>query len=225
MKTYIDEKYKKFVNLLEFSNGKYKITDVFRDFILMFTIAIQNSVYFRQEYEDLYLQTIKKYEKNEYLNFFKLVKELNTLFMTNRNEKKDILGEIYIQIGANSKQNQQFFTPIHVAKAMAKMQLDDLKDINDFITINDPACGSGVLLLSAADELDLKKIDYRSKVLFVAQDIDFTCVCMTYIQMFFYNMAGVVIQGNSLLNEQIRIFYTPEYIIKKWYKRRRHNKQ
>ncbi len=217
MKVYIENKYKNFVNLLKFSYGKYHITDVFRDFVLMFAISIQNWFYYRQEYEDLYLQTIKKYQKSEHQFFFKLVGELVKL-ISNEDEITDVLGEIYAKIGAYSKQNQQFFTPTHLAKAMAKLQLGNVEDLNkkNFITVNDPACGSGVLLLSVANELDSKKIDYKSKALFVAQDIDLICVCMTYIQMFFYNMAGIVIQGNSLINEQIRVFYTPEYIMKKW---------
>ena len=220
MKICINEKYKEFVKLLEFSNGKYRATEVFKDFVLMFAISIQNGFCYSQEYEDLYLQTIKKYEKSEHQYFFKLVEELVKLY-SKRDEINDILGEIYSQIGAISKQNQQFFTPNHIAKAMAKIAIGDLKDINkkDYISINDPACGSGVLLLGVANELDSKKINYKRKALFVAQDIDLICVCMTYIQMFFYNMAGIVIQGNSLIDEQIRVFYTPEFIMKKWYEK------
>ena len=221
MKICINEQYKEFVKLLEFSNGKYRATEVFKDFVLMFAISIQNGFYYRQDYEDLYLQIIKKYEKKEQRIFFKLIEELIKLF-SSENEIKDILGEIYSQIGAISKQNQQFFIPNHIAKFLANANLGNMEKRNKkkFDTIIDSACGSGVLLLSAANEYATNKIDYNSKVLFVAQDIDLICVCMTYIQMFLYNMAGIVIQGNSLTDEQIRVFYTPEYIIKKWYEKR-----
>ena len=68
--------------------------------------------------------------------------------------------------------------------------------------------------------MDLKNINYRNKALFVGQDIDFICVCMTYIQMTLYGMAGYVIQGNSLLNEKNIIFYTPEFFIGGWYNKK-----
>ena len=221
MKICINEKYKEFVKLLEFSNGKYRVTEVFKDFVLMFAISIQNGFYYRQDYEDLYLQTIKKYEKSEHQYFFKLVEELVKLY-SKRDEINDILGEIYSQIGAISNRNQQFFTPNSVAKMMAEIELENIEDTikkKKLFKINDPTCGSGVLILAITNVMVSKKIDYKRKVLFVAQDIDLICVCMTYIQMFFYRIPGIVIQGNSLSDEQVRVFYTPEYIIRKKGKR------
>src|SRR5574344_499533 len=52
MKHNINEKYKRFVELLDFSNGKYSKVDVFRDFLMLFAIAIKNKFYFEQENED-----------------------------------------------------------------------------------------------------------------------------------------------------------------------------
>lgn len=216
----VEAKYKNFIELLDFSHGKYNTANVFRDFILIFAIAIHNGFYYRQEYEDIYLQVINKYQKEEHQIFFKLIEELINIYFSER-EIKDILGEIYTQIGAYSKTNQQFFTPNHVANAMANMtvQNEGYFKNKQYITINDPACGSGVLLINIADVLNKQKINYTEKALFVGQDIDFVCVCMTYIQMYMFNMPGIVIQGNSLLDERNKVLYTPQYIVGEWYKK------
>ena len=77
----INQRYKKIIELLNFSNGKYSKVDVFRDFILMFAISIQNTFYYIQEYEDLYFQVLKKFKKEEYYIFYLLVEELVRLFI------------------------------------------------------------------------------------------------------------------------------------------------
>lgn len=216
MRNIISDKYKNFVKLLNFSQGKYRVTDVFKDFVIMFAIAIKNSCYYEKEDEDIYLQTINKYKKEEIEIFPKITNELINIYM-NKKEIEDVLGEIFEQIGAASKRNEQYFTPKHVAKFMSKMHLNkiDFKE-KDFITINDPACGSGVLLLSFVNELEENHIDYTRKAFFVGQDIDFICCCMAYIQASLHRVAAAIVWGNTLTNERNKIFYTPEYFIGNW---------
>lgn len=216
MKRKINNEYKEFTDLLEFSNGKYNSIDVFRDFVVMFAIAIKNSIDYSQEDEDAYLRITKKYEKSELKVFIELYTKLLLIFIE-KNEIKDVLGEIFHIIGANSKAKSQFFTPMHIAKLMSATIFteDEIKN-NDFISIRDPACGSGVLLLSVAQHLNVNKIDYKCKILIEAQDVDFTCFCMAYIQLSLYRIPGRVILGNSLLNEKRKIFYTPEFFTGKW---------
>lgn len=65
---YISKEYKVFVDLLNFSNGKYSIRDIFRDFVVMFAIAIKNQFIYSQEDEDMYIRIINTYldkEKDE----------------------------------------------------------------------------------------------------------------------------------------------------------------
>lgn len=216
MKRKINNKYKEFTDLLEFSRGKYNPIDIFRDLVVIFAIAIKNSIDYSQEDEDTYLQIIKKYEKSESEIFVKLSTKL-ILMYSEEYEIKDVLGEIFETIGANSKVRSQFFTPMHIAEMMSETILaeDEIKN-NKFISIKDPACGSGVLLLGVADYLNTNEIDYKNKIFVEAQDIDFTCFCMTYIQLSLYAIPGRVILGNSLLNERRKIFYTPEFFIGRW---------
>lgn len=215
----ITPKYKKFVNLLDFSNGKYNIVEVFRDFVIMFAIAIKNRFIYNQKDEDMYLQIIKKYEKSETKIFEKLILELIVL-LTDSHEIKDVLGEIFEQIGAASKRNEQYFTPSYIAELMNEIALnsEELKK-QKYITVADCACGSGVMILNTANCLNKKGIDYQEKLIVECQDIDFVCFCMAYIQISLYGIAGRIICGNTLVNEKRKIFYTPQYFIGKWYEK------
>ncbi|MFR1776910.1 MAG: N-6 DNA methylase [Clostridia bacterium] len=215
----INPKYKKIIDLLDFSNGKYDIVAVFRDFVIMFAIAIKNKFLYNQEDENIYLQIIKKYDKSETKVFIKLISELIFLY-TDSNEIRDVLGEIFEQIGASSKRNEQYFTPSHIAGFMNEIVLssEELKK-EKYITVADCACGSGVMILNTANSLNKKGINYQEKLIVECQDIDFICFCMTYIQISLYGIVGRVIFGNTLLNEKRKIFYTPQYFIGKWYEK------
>ena len=219
MKNYNNDKYKQFVELLDFGRGKYRKTDVFKDFVVMFAIAIKNKYHYEQVDEDVYLQIVNKYEKEEMKNFPKMVAELINLYYNEEN-CSDVLGEIYEQIGASSKTNNQFFTPVNISTMMAKIVFD-IEEIKrkDFETINDPTCGSGVMFLAAANCLNDNDIDYTKKIFVVGQDIDFVCACMTYIQISLYGLPGYVIWGDTLTLKSNRIFYTPQFFIGNWYEK------
>lgn len=219
MKFKMKDEYKKFCELLDFGHGKYDIRDVFKDFVIMLAISIKNSVSYKQDDEDIYLGIIKKYEKNEREHFIEMACELIKIYFYSK-EIKDVLGEIYTQIGAISKANQQFFTPYHIARAMGRMILDKGEITKkEYIKVYDPTCGSGVLLLGYINELKDSNIDYENKVLAVARDIDFVCICMTYIQLSIYKIPAIVILGDSVLNEVNKIFCTPEFALGGWDKK------
>ena len=80
--------------------------------------------------------------------------ELN--FSNNRAEGDDILGDAYEYLmrhfaTESGKSKGQFYTPAEVSRIMAKViGINDAKSQDQ--TIYDPTCGSGSLLLKAADE-------------------------------------------------------------------------
>lgn len=216
MKQTINPKYKEFINLLNFSRGKYEIKEVFKDFVTVYAIAIKNKFYYEQKDEDLYFKTIEKYKKNE-LDFFpKLIEELQKLYLQER-EIIDVLGEIYFQIGGIKKGNKQFFSPKSIGILNGIItQVYLLAKKEKFNTIYDPACGSGTLLLCSANVLMCKGIDYTKEAFYWGQDIDFVCFCMSYIQMSLYGMPALIIWGDTLSLQKNKIFYTPEFFIGKW---------
>lgn len=217
----INLEYKKFIELLDFNRGKHNMIDVFRDFVMMFAIAIKNAVHYEQKYEDLYLKIEQKYSREEMEVIFQLINELIYLLLK-RDTLRDVLGEIYQQIGANSNRIGQVFTPRHIAHAMTQMILNrEPLNKKDYISIYDPTCGAGVMLIEAANVLNENNIDYKEKGLMIGQDLDFICVCMTYIQLSIYGIPAIVVYGNTLTQEIITTFYTPRFSIGKWYEKLR----
>ena len=100
---------------------------------------------------------------------------------------EDILGGIYSKVRPGRKHSQQFFTPLHVARFIASLQLEPLPDAEEGkkLRILDPACGSGVLLLAAAEYiecnrpelLDLQRVD------FIGYDLDSLCVSIAQLNL------------------------------------------
>ena len=122
----------------------------------------------------------------------------------------DILGDIYHELRLNNEWNGQFFTPDHICRLMAQLaNVDVPEDKESPITINEPTCGSGTMVIGAVWAMQRKGIDYRRKSFFVAQDIDIRCVWMAYIQLSLYGIPAVVIHGNTLTMETWSHWYTP----------------
>ena len=77
------------------------------------------------------------------------------------------------------------------------------------VTINEPACGSGTMIIGTVWAMKRKNFDFQRKSFFVAQDIDIRCVWMAYIQLSLYGIPAVVIHGNTLSMEEWSRWYTP----------------
>ena len=105
----------------------------------------------------------------------------------------DILGDIYQEINATSSHAGQYFTPWHLACVAAQTvcgeTLESLKERDEPLRINDPACGSGVMLLAAAAQLPREAVQ-RGWVRFYGQDIDATCVKMAQVNTMLYGLNG-----------------------------------
>lgn len=115
----------------------------------------------------------------------------------------DLLGVIYEELGMDSDSFGQYFTPHNVCEMKAEMvgSVDDTSE--ESITVADPACGSGRLLIYAA-----RKLPDELDVVFYGQDKDTMCAKMTALNMCFYNMDGYAVQGDSLKVEQNRMWET-----------------
>lgn len=139
---------------------------------------------------------------------------LALLFLTvreYRNDPCDILGGIYHELNLNNEWNGQYFTPDDICRFMAQITLpsDELSAKDGPITINEPTCGSGTMVIGAIWAMQHQDFDYRRNTFFVAQDIDIRCVWMAYIQLSLYGIPAMVIHGNTLTMEEWDRWYTP----------------
>lgn len=196
------------------------ISTVFTDYITLASCAISNrvdKVHF-DERENLYMSTIKKYSEEERPKFAelhnKVVNVLNqTLF------EKDLLGEIYHALNLSSSWNGQFFTPIHIAHLMASMTIGtSVDEINKkgYFTLQEPTCGSGVMVIAAANALYENHLSPSHNMCVLAVDNDIRCAMMAYIQLSYLGIPAVVIHGDSLRIEEYTRFYTPVYMLGGW---------
>lgn len=123
----------------------------------------------------------------------------------------DILGDIYHRLRLNNKWNGQYFTPDDIARMMAMIlnPVSELSESKEYVTVNEPTCGSGTMVIGCAWAMQRQNFDYQRKAFFVAQDIDIRCVWMAYIQLTLYKIPAVVIHSNTLTMEEWSHWYTP----------------
>jgi len=117
-------------------------------------------------------------------------------FSSNRAEGDDILGDAYEYLmrhfaTESGKSKGQFYTPAEVSRIMAKViGIRETKSPSQ--TIYDPTCGSGSLLLKAADES-------RTGVTIYGQEMDNATAALAKMNMILHdNPTALIWQDNTL---------------------------
>ena len=123
----------------------------------------------------------------------------------------DFLGDIFQELELASKWHGQFFTPYPVCKMIASMTMHDLKlfESDKVVTISEPACGGGAMLIAACDHLLENGINYQRQLKITAMDVDLTACHMAYIQLSLLGCNAVIVHGNTLSLEEFSFFETP----------------
>lgn len=207
---------KKIIKCIRELSGRYSPTSVFFDWVQCMALSISNTCHvihggtWRQR-EEVYKATMNKYDKEERL---KLSEMSGMIVMALEEDLGDVLGEIYMgSIGGDGGKGQ-FFTPYHVSLACAKLTVPQANE-NDKIRINEPTCGSGSMVIAAAQVLKECGENYQRKLDVVCQDLDWTAVYMCYVQLSLLGICAIVAQGNTLSEPYVdgypaeRVFYTP----------------
>lgn len=141
-------KNKEFINAYDAICMRHDRLNVFSDFVKICAISIYNAFAQNQEMEKEYLRTINSYNKEEQSLFIKMFSELIMMFEESK-EVVDLLGPIYMDTKSKDRKLGQVFTPEHIAELMAKITMGDEQifnsqiEKNGFVTVLDPACGSG----------------------------------------------------------------------------------
>ena len=231
-----DDHQKNFLKIFEGLTGKHSRWEIWRDFIHLTAIEISNSTdkLNAPERTKDYQTIISKYSDAEQNKFAELLAEV--IMGMEQNPDQDFLGSLYMMCELGNDHAGQFFTPYDVCRCMAEITFDAklVPDMEGFISVSDPACGAGALLIAFANLCRRKNICYHDKVLFVAQDIDLIAGLMCYIQLSFLGCAGYVVIGNTITEPstaydrrgllpagpQSRIWYTPFFSTDIWYLRR-----
>lgn len=200
---------KRIVDTINKLSGKYHPHNIFQDWVEMTAISISNQCIYNQSLEDKYISIANKYTESELAQLVYLANILVELFEKNID---DYLGKIYMMLNAGSAKTGQFFTPFHLCEMMGKIALVGYK--GDVIKVNEPSVGGGGNILGYAKALEELGYEYREKLNVIAQDLDFKCVYMAYVQFSLCGINAVVIQGNTLLGEENYKLYTPMYVLR-----------
>lgn len=205
----MNDKYKEFIKLLNFNRDKYRAEKVFKDFISLFAISLSNKICFNKENCDMYEKIYQSYEKTEQYIFYALSAEMTRLFC-NEKEPYDVLGEIYQEI--TNKSYLKLINNNRVQEVGRKLQgiININKKTNNgkIIEMN---CGSGAMILAYASTLKIFKLNYKYDLEVTAIDTDIYNIFMTYIQLYFFEIAAVVVLVDEKTNNEIMRLYTPSY--------------
>lgn len=212
------------LKLLE--NGAYKVSryEFISDVFECLAIAISNRFDLRnyERREKKYLQIIKKYNKDMQLIMTKVCAEIFKLLSSMISPHvgfADYLGELYMRSDTSNSKSGQFFTPYCISKACAKCTVNAVlveKSIEDdtILTLHEPTCGSGGMVLACADVLyNDYHFNISRNLLVECGDIDARCVHMSYLQLGLAGIPAVIFHRDALSLETWDRWETPAYIM------------
>lgn len=210
----LDRCKKEFISVMDSLSYSHNRWQVFCDFVEMSAIAISNTsdMIHYEEREARYKEIMSGYSKMDADKFVDLLSLVMAACRRCEDNPRDILGELFHQMNLQNEWKGQFFTPSHLCSFMAELQMGDIDDkLNEkgYVTVSDPCCGAGAMIIGFADAMCKHKYDYTKMMRATATDIDIRCVHMAFIQISLYGIPAVVIHGDSLALTEWSHWYTP----------------
>lgn len=180
-------------------SGRYTAYEIFMDWIQCSALAIQNSlcqIHDRlwQSREEDYKRIMDRYSREEQEKFPEM---LAWLIEELEDYPRDVLGEVFMKSGMGSDAGGQFFTPFSISQMMAELSVESPEE-GEKISLNEPSCGSGGSIIAAAMKLKAKGVNYQKRMHVVAQDLDWRCVYMCYVQLSYLGIDAICVQGDTL---------------------------
>ena len=202
-----------FISKLQNLDKSQSISAVFNDFTALTFFSVAQPFYMSTNIEQRYKYIISQYTKEQAEEFSKL---LALLVLGLEEKHQDFLGQVFSELNLGNSNKGQFFTPYHVSKMMAEINFVDLEkevDTKGFITLSEPCCGSGGMIIAYAETMKEKGYNYQHQLYVEAVDIDDICFKMTYIQLSLLGIPAKVIRGDSLAMRYFEVYYTPFYFL------------
>lgn len=133
--------------------------------------------------------------------------ELLAIAAAGIDQEIDFLGPVAGHLGSLNAPQGQFFTPWVLCQASAAMIIDadcvtQAIEKNGFITIEEPAVGSGAMALAAAERIRDLGFDPETQIWVTARDVSLPCVKMAYLQLSMRGVCADVYHANTISLEQ-----------------------
>lgn len=178
--------------------------------------------------EERYLQIVKGYPRDE----LRLLVEAFAHLVEAMQERVhlgqfgDLLGEIFMMLNLGNAGVGQFFTPYEVSRAMAHLVLptgdalrDEVARRGGFLTIMEPACGAGGMVIAAAHSLHAAGLNHQVTMHATCIDVDLRCVQMTFLQLALLHIPAQIVHGNALTMQEWGTWSTPAHQLGNWTRR------
>ncbi len=217
---------KEFTSKLQSLDRSKRTYEVFKDFLILSTCALAQPFYRSDEIEQIYLETVNRYTKEQAEEFSQL---LAFLISALTEKHQDFLGQVYMQLNLGNSAKGQFFTPYHISQFMSEINFieveENLKE-QEFITLSDPCCGSAGMIIAFAETMKNRGYNYQNQLFVEVIDIDELCFMMAYIQLSLYGIPAKVMLGDSLAWKFSKVLYTPFYFVNgfEWKLRRQNDR-
>jgi type I restriction enzyme M protein len=186
----------RFVEVINSFHGYHHDYDIFRDFIDLITAGTlwNGDPELAQNCKDRYKDDFDKFQDMFRAYIFTLRDNLHPTH--DYVGWYDPLGELYQAISSSSHCSWlgQFFTPAPICDMMTRITLGNYNMHIHHVkmkTVNDPACGSGRMLLAFNS--------WAPGNYLIGQDVDPICTKMTAINMAYHGIFGQAINGDSLM--------------------------
>lgn len=182
-----------FRKILESISQRHDTRKIFDAFVRFAACALA-----AQTREAEYLDEVKHWEKQD-LDVF--VQALGALVLEMEERPfEDVLGGYYMEFALShkgQKWNGEFHTPKPICDLMARMTLGDVESLpkDRPITVCEPACGSGAMILSVGQACPP---DVRRRLRFTAIDINRVACDMAFVNTTLWGIPTRVIHGDSL---------------------------
>ena len=216
---YVVPSIKEIIKLIDSACTMHDKDRFISDLFCCMAVSISNLVdlYQKPEREEQYKQIISHYSKQEQHAISEICGKLFMLLSSvvyDDGVFNDYLGELFMQCFMGNKHMGQFFTPYHVSKLCAKLSIGTPnKADGKILTLNDPCCGSGGMVLAAMDVLKNDFIiNYAMDCFVDCSDIDLRCVHMAYLQLSLAGVPAIVKHQNTLTRELWSVWKTPALI-------------
>lgn len=199
--------------------------DVFRDFLSLSAISICNAFLRSPKLEEEYTRIMARHGEKEQVEKGYAYLLAITVEALER-DCSDFLGHVYMSQEMGVTEAGQFFTPASVARALVQCTMGDLQEqlaARDYVTVNDPACGGGVMLIEAVSEFRRQGLNPSRQICVYGEDIDITCVHMAYVQLALLGVPAIMSHRNTISMETWSQWRTPVWWLNgfEWRERRR----
>ncbi|MBB2199896.1 SAM-dependent DNA methyltransferase [Gluconacetobacter sp. 1c LMG 22058] len=215
---------RKIAKLLEAARHRHDLYTVFSDCMEAMAITLANAADTRQrdDREARYLKIVGRYDRSTIETWPQILAELALAL---EESPTDVLGAVFGMLELHNAYRGQFFTPFEVCCPAARMQIGDgagarrIIEQSGFITVHEPACGAGAMVIAFAETLREAGINYQQHMHVTAVDVDPRAAHIAYVQFSLLHIPATVIVGNSLTLETRESWFTPAHILGGWSRR------